>query len=64
LEAALQASGGTSEARGEEDPEAELADVALYLVHLANALEIDLAAAVRAKEEVNARRFGVRLAGA
>jgi NTP pyrophosphatase (non-canonical NTP hydrolase) len=64
LETALQVSGGTKKAYGDEDPEAELADVALYLVHLANALEIDLAAAVRAKEEVNARRFGVRLAGA
>ena len=34
----------------------ELADVQLYLVHLANALQIDLASAVTAKEEVNSRR--------
>lgn len=64
LEAALQATGGSREAHGEEDPVEELADVALYLVHLANALEVDLAAAVRAKEEVNARRFGMRVASA
>jgi NTP pyrophosphatase (non-canonical NTP hydrolase) len=34
----------------------ELADVQLYLVHLANTLRVDLAAAVTAKEAVNARR--------
>jgi NTP pyrophosphatase (non-canonical NTP hydrolase) len=40
------------------DAAAELADVQLYLVHLANALGLELAAAVTAKERVNARRFG------
>jgi NTP pyrophosphatase (non-canonical NTP hydrolase) len=35
----------------------ELADVQLYLVHLANALEVDIASAVTAKEAVNAARF-------
>ncbi len=38
----------------------ELADVQLYLVHLANALGIDLASAVTEKEEVNAERFARR----
>lgn len=36
---------------------AELADVQLYLVHLANGLGLDLSAAVTAKERVNASRF-------
>lgn len=44
-----------------EDPDAdvagELADVQLYLVHLANALAMDLAASVTYKERVNAGRF-------
>ena len=35
----------------------ELADVQLYLVHLANTLELDLSRAVTAKERVNAERF-------
>lgn len=35
----------------------ELADVQLYLVHLANALALDLGAAVRDKERINAERF-------
>lgn len=47
--------------RPEDDPDAdvagELADVQLYLVHLANSLGFDLAVAVTDKELVNARRF-------
>ena len=35
----------------------ELADMQLYLVHLANSLGLDLAAAVTRKEVVNSRRF-------
>jgi NTP pyrophosphatase (non-canonical NTP hydrolase) len=35
----------------------ELADVQLYLVHLANILQADLGSAVRAKERINAARF-------
>lgn len=35
----------------------ELADVQLYLVHLASALNIDLSEAVTAKESINAERF-------
>lgn len=38
----------------------EMADMALYLVHLANALGIDLAAEVSAKERVNEQRFRAR----
>ena len=42
----------------------ELADVQLYLVHLANVLGIDIAAAVTAKEAVNRDRFeSSRIAG-
>lgn len=37
--------------------ENELADVQLYLVHLANTLGVDIADAVTAKEALNARRF-------
>jgi NTP pyrophosphatase (non-canonical NTP hydrolase) len=44
-----------------DDPDAdvpgELADVQLYLIHLANALGLDLGAAVSSKERVNASRF-------
>ncbi|HZN13648.1 MAG TPA: MazG nucleotide pyrophosphohydrolase domain-containing protein [Acidimicrobiales bacterium] len=40
------------------DVGAELADVQLYLVHLANAMGLTLADAVTAKERVNAQRFG------
>ena len=42
----------------QEDPALELADVALYVVHLANVLEVDLAEAVSVKERINAERFG------
>lgn len=44
--------------------EEELADVQLYLVHLANTLGVDIAAAVTAKEVVNAQRFAGSLTGA
>jgi NTP pyrophosphatase (non-canonical NTP hydrolase) len=49
------------EAIGTTDPAAtqlELADVQLYVVHMANILGVDLAAAVRAKERINSVRFG------
>jgi NTP pyrophosphatase (non-canonical NTP hydrolase) len=42
---------------GSEDPATELADVQLYVLHLANVLEIDLATAVANKERLNATRF-------
>jgi NTP pyrophosphatase (non-canonical NTP hydrolase) len=48
------------EALGEGPNEAaplELADVQLYVVHLANVLGIELGDAVRAKERINAERF-------
>lgn len=41
---------------------AELADVQLYLVHLANTLGIDLADAVTSKERVNSERFAAHAA--
>ena len=45
-----------------QDVAEELADMQLYLVHLANALGIELAAAVTAKESVNAERAAGRSA--
>jgi NTP pyrophosphatase (non-canonical NTP hydrolase) len=42
----------------------ELADVQLYLVHLANILGVDLASAVTHKERINAERFSQRSATA
>jgi NTP pyrophosphatase (non-canonical NTP hydrolase) len=47
-----------------EDAAEELADIQLYLVHLANVLHLDLAAAVTAKERQNARRALLRVAAA
>jgi NTP pyrophosphatase (non-canonical NTP hydrolase) len=46
--------------RGSDDDSAilELADVQLYVVHLANILGADLGAAVRDKERINSERFG------
>lgn len=41
----------------ESDVGAELADVQLYVVHMANVLAVDLGAAVTSKEAVNALRF-------
>lgn len=40
-----------------EDPGAELADVQLYVLHLANVIGVDLAEAVVAKELVNHARY-------
>ena len=40
-----------------EDPAAELADVQLYVLHLANVIGVDLAQAVVAKELVNHARY-------
>ena len=37
----------------------EMADVLIYLLHLANALDIDLGAAVTAKMDANEARFAV-----
>lgn len=45
-----------------EDPAGELADVQLYLLHLANIVGVDLAAAVDAKEGHNHERYGLRAA--
>lgn len=42
---------------GEADPASELADVQLYLLHLANIVGIDLAAAVHSKERLNHQRY-------
>jgi NTP pyrophosphatase (non-canonical NTP hydrolase) len=42
------------------DASEELADVQLYVVHLANILGVDLALAVTRKEDENARRFAMR----
>ena len=42
----------------------ELADVQLYLLHLANILDVDLGEAVVNKERLNAERFGLRAAAA
>jgi NTP pyrophosphatase (non-canonical NTP hydrolase) len=53
LEQALQESGG----RDSEEARLELADVQLYLVHLANVLGADLGDAVTVKERINADRF-------
>jgi NTP pyrophosphatase (non-canonical NTP hydrolase) len=54
----LQRDGGYAH----EDAAAELADLQLYVLHLANVLEVDLADAVRDKERVNARRHLAALA--
>lgn len=45
------------QASKDSDVAGELADVQLYLVHLANALDLDLSGAVTAKERINAQRF-------
>jgi NTP pyrophosphatase (non-canonical NTP hydrolase) len=42
---------------GKNDEATELADILLYLVHMANILGVNLTHAVRAKEEVNLARF-------
>jgi NTP pyrophosphatase (non-canonical NTP hydrolase) len=53
---------GLARTQGFEDRQIgeELADVQLYLTHLANSLNVDLASAVTEKEKENARRFSVR----
>ncbi len=43
---------------GHEASSLELADVQLYVVHLANILGADIGEAVRAKERINSSRFG------
>lgn len=45
----------------EVDVSHEIADVQLYLMHLANALDVDIAAAVTAKEAINQQRFEARV---
>jgi NTP pyrophosphatase (non-canonical NTP hydrolase) len=54
LEEALAEESGLSEAAL-----LELADVQLYLIHLANVLDADIGEAVRVKENINAARFEV-----
>ena len=46
---------------GDENVGEEIADVQLYLVHLANQLQIDLSLAVATKEVKNSRRYETRL---
>lgn len=47
----------------QQDETLELADVLLYVVHMANILEIDLTDAVKAKEEINLARFLLKSSG-
>jgi NTP pyrophosphatase (non-canonical NTP hydrolase) len=54
---AKQAAGISIEEDGDADVSGEIADVQLYLVHLANALGLDLSDAVSRKESINALRF-------
>jgi NTP pyrophosphatase (non-canonical NTP hydrolase) len=58
LARAVRKGEGLSRAGGYEgaDIELEVADVQLYLVHLANVLGVDLASAVAAKERINSAR--------
>jgi NTP pyrophosphatase (non-canonical NTP hydrolase) len=44
-------------ASGKHDESLELADVLLYVVHMANILGIDLSDAIKMKEEINLARF-------
>jgi NTP pyrophosphatase (non-canonical NTP hydrolase) len=62
LARAIRKFSGITRSQGYGDTQVgeELADVQLYLTHLANTLDIDLAAAVTEKEKENARRFAVR----
>ncbi|HEX4114724.1 MAG TPA: hypothetical protein VHY18_02500 [Solirubrobacteraceae bacterium] len=59
LARAVRQSAGLSRSAGYEGVDAahELADVQLYLLHLANALDVDLAQAVIDKEQMNAARL-------
>lgn len=58
LARAIRKRSGLTRAQGysQTDAALELADVQLYIVHLANTLGVDLAEAVRRKEEINSRR--------
>lgn len=49
--------GAMREAADNDSAALELADVQLYLVHLANILDVDLGEAVRDKERINHERF-------
>jgi NTP pyrophosphatase (non-canonical NTP hydrolase) len=59
LARAIRRAEGLSRHQADEhqDVGGELADVQLYVVHLANTLGLDLSRAVMAKERVNAERF-------
>lgn len=59
LARAVRKSEGLSRHHGDDrsDVGAELADVQLYLLHLANTLGLDLSAAVTNKERINAKRY-------
>lgn len=58
LARAIRKTVGIARAGGDDaDPASELADVQLYLLHLANTVGIDLAAAVHAKERLNQQRY-------
>jgi len=46
-----------------KDVESELADITLFVLNLANRLEIDLEAAIRDKLEVNSDRFPIHKHG-
>ena len=51
----------SSSLRKPNDESDELADIFIYVVHLANVLGLDLAEAVRSKETINVERFLQRL---
>jgi NTP pyrophosphatase (non-canonical NTP hydrolase) len=59
-EALLQADQSDGHREFSQDVALELADVQLYVVHLANLLGLDLGDAVIAKERINEKRFGQR----
>jgi NTP pyrophosphatase (non-canonical NTP hydrolase) len=52
-----RANAGSQSPSDTEDAALELADVQLYVVHLANVLGLDLGTAVMAKERINQQRF-------
>jgi NTP pyrophosphatase (non-canonical NTP hydrolase) len=59
LARSIRTSVGLSRADGDSsDVAAELADVQLYVLHLANVVGVDLAGAVVGKEQHNRRRYG------
>jgi NTP pyrophosphatase (non-canonical NTP hydrolase) len=58
-----EASRGVTDApAGAERVQEELADVLIYLVRLADVLDVDLEAAVEAKLKVNAHKYPIELA--